>query len=108
MVLYLFDEPYDEGLLTDPSHTWVQFAKETKSLIYGIQLRGTGNSKIEGLVTQVLEMCIWGFSHDPDSSVLFTIKHHLDDVDSVYESVITEYEATPWFVVGRGKAAGKK
>lgn len=55
VVLYLFDGPFDADKLTNLSHPWVQFAKESKAKVYGVELRGKGESQIEELVLKIFK-----------------------------------------------------
>ncbi|KAI6175092.1 hypothetical protein M3Y97_00994000 [Aphelenchoides bicaudatus] len=91
-VLYLFDGPYDPKVLTDVSNPWVQFAKNNKSMIYGVELRGKGKSLIKG-------------KDSSKDSKYFTTKHHADDLMFIYDSAIKSYGLGPWLLVGKDAAA---
>jgi hypothetical protein len=44
--MFLFEDALEKSLITNLDHPWVQFAKDTNSMIYGLELRGRGKSVI--------------------------------------------------------------
>ncbi|KAI6197756.1 hypothetical protein M3Y94_01262700 [Aphelenchoides besseyi] len=82
-IILLLDRDFNSSLLTDESHSWVQLAKNLKSALFAVELRGYGESKLP-----------------KDDKSGESMETNLNDVITVVDAVVDVYGPRKWILVG--------